>query len=142
MTDKLTLDFEQLRVDDPSLLNPPSKKAPRHKPGEKFLKGPIPLNWLSVAAAQPGKTFQAAIALWFWAGMKRSRQIPFSMSWLKTTFGVDRRPGYRGLAMLEKAGLVIVVRHRGRNPVIELLDASEMSLCRPIKRKGFAGGTP
>ena len=115
--------LDQLRIDARATLSERSvEKLPRHKPGQKFLKGPIPLNWMSSAAAQPGKALHVALALWFWAGMKRSRQVILSMSWLRATLGVDRHSGYRGLASLEVIGLVSVVRHRGRKPIVTLLD--------------------
>jgi hypothetical protein len=119
MTDNCAFDIDQLRVDAPVV---PSPLVPRHRVGEKFLKGPIPLNWLSAAGMQPGKTLHVAVGLCFWAGVKRSRQVPLSMSWLRTTFGVDRYSGYRGLAALERVGLVSVIRHRGRKSMVTLLD--------------------
>jgi hypothetical protein len=97
--------------------------TPRHRHGEKFLKGPIPLNWLSVAAKQSGKALHVATAIWFWAGLRRSREVALSMSWLRTNFGVNRYSGYRGLVALERIGLVSVVRHPGRKPLVTLLEA-------------------
>jgi hypothetical protein len=100
-----------------------SKKPPRHRAGEKFLKGPIPMSWLTIAASLPGKALQVAVGIWYWAGIKRTREIALSISWL-SNLRVDRFSGYRGLAALEKAGLVSVVRHPGRKPIVTLLDAS------------------
>jgi hypothetical protein len=116
---------DQLRLNAPTTLVGRSNKGviPRHKPGEKFLKGPIPLNWLGMAAAQPGKALHVGLAIWFWAGVRRSRQVPFRMLWLKTTLGVDRCSAYRGLDALERVGLVSVIRHRGRKSLVTLLDA-------------------
>jgi hypothetical protein len=110
---------DQLRIDAPVV---PSPRVPRHKAGQRFLKGPIPLDWLATAAAQPGKAFHVALGIWFWVGVKKSNRVAFSMLWLKTTFGVDRWSGYRGLAALERAGLVSVIRYRGRKSVVTLLD--------------------
>ena len=113
----------QLRMDGPTtVVDWPNKRVPRHRAGQKFLAGPIPLNWLSVAAMQPGKALHVALGLWFWKGVKRSYRVALSMSWLRNTFGVDRYSGYRGLAALERAGLVSVIRHRGRKSVVTLLD--------------------
>lgn len=36
-----------------------------------FLRGPIPLNWLSCAAVLPGKTLNVSIALWWLHGMAK-----------------------------------------------------------------------
>jgi hypothetical protein len=32
-----------------------TRRPPRHRRGERFLKGPIPWPWISAAAALPGK---------------------------------------------------------------------------------------
>ncbi len=98
-------------------------RPPRHKPGEKFLKGPIPWNWLSSAAHQPGKALHVAIVLWLLAGIKRTRTVALSGSVLRG-FGVNRHSGYRGLASLEAAGLVGVDRHPGRNPIVTIWEAA------------------
>jgi hypothetical protein len=99
-------------------------KPPRHKQGEKFLKGPIPWSWLATAAQQPGRALHVAIALWFLAGMKRTRTVSLSGLVLRA-LGVNRHAGYRGLAALERAGLVAVIRQPGRNPVVTLQDVGE-----------------
>lgn len=100
-------------------------QAPRHRNGDKFLKGPIPWSWLTLAARQPGKALHVAIALWFWAGVKRRRQMPLSLSRL-TMLGADRFSAARGLAALEQAGLVSVIRLPGRNPTVTLLEPQEL----------------
>ena len=115
---------------DPKRLALPTSKAkptantkpPRHRPGEKFLKGPVPWGWLTRAAHQPGKALHVATALWFLAGLKSTRTVTLSGSVL-SNLGVNRHSGYRGLAALENAGLLSVERHPGRNPVVTLLDA-------------------
>lgn len=99
-------------------------KPPRHKPGELFLRGPIPLDWLAAAAHQPGKSLHVGLGLWFLAGIKKSREIALSGSVLRG-LGVKRHSGYRGLVWLEQAGLVRVVRHSGRNPIVTLLELNK-----------------
>lgn len=54
----------------------------RHKPGEKFLKGPIPIDLLEMAANGPEKALHVALVIWFLAGMNRkvrwvSSAVPF-----------------------------------------------------------------
>jgi len=93
----------------------------RHKQHEKFLKGPIPLNWIEKAARQPGKALHIGIELWFWSGVKRCRRIALTMSRL-SRLGVSRYSAYRALAALERVGLVSVIRHSGRKPVVTILD--------------------
>ena len=117
---------------DPRALSLPSRpatpnrgRAPRHKSGEHFLRGPIPLDWLCAAAraAGHGSGFQVAIALWYLSGLNRQSNTVKLKGSILREMGVDRHAGYRGLAALERAGLVSVERHSGRVPVVTLLSA-------------------
>ena len=86
-----------------------------------FVKGPIPLPWLEIAARLPGKSIHAGIALWYVAGLTRSRLVPLSnIAGLR--FGLDRNAKYRALKWLEGAGLVAVERKLGRAPLITILE--------------------
>ena len=98
------------------------KKLPRHKPGEKFLKGPIPLVWLEAAAKLPGKALHVGIEIWFWAGIKGPEGIKLSTASL-IKFGVERHSAYRAVNALENAGLISVIRHKGRKPIVSLIDS-------------------
>jgi len=103
---------------------PKKEKAPRHKTGEHFLRGPIPMDWLCAAskASGRGKGFQVAIILWYLSGLNRqAKTVKLSGSAL-TKMGVKRHAGYRGLEELERAGLVRVARHTGRSPLVTILD--------------------
>lgn len=93
---------------------------PRHRPGEMFLKGPIPLKWIHSAAVLPGKTFTVAIAVWFRAGITKDRCVKVTRALLEP-FGVGRKAGYAGLRSLEAAGLVSVARRTGRAPIVTIL---------------------
>ena len=101
----------------------PSKLPPRHKRGEKFLKGPIPWNWLCRAAQLCGKALQVAIAIWFLAGIHKRREVKLSGAAV-TDLGVSRYACYRGLKLLEKAGLISVHRAPGRKAIVTILDFS------------------
>ena len=87
----------------------PSLGPPKHKEGELFLKGPIPLKWLQIAAKLPGKSLQISIALWFRAGITKSRVIKLT-NVLLDSLGVGRFAKSRGLKYLEQAGLISVKR--------------------------------
>ena len=121
-----TIDPKKLSLPGGSRATPPSKKPPRQKAGEKFLRGPIPWNWLAQAARLPGKASQVAITVWFLAGIKDRRTVALSGSVLED-LGVDRFAKYRGLEALEKAGLVSVSRHPGRNPMVTILNLEEVT---------------
>jgi hypothetical protein len=96
-------------------------KLPRPKSGEHFLKGPIPLSWLTAASSLPGRSLHAGIAIWFAAGLTKSRVIPLS-NLATSRFGIDRSAKYRALAWLEEAGLISVQRQTGRAPTVVILD--------------------
>jgi hypothetical protein len=95
---------------------------PRPAHGEHFLMGPIPLAWLHVAMALPGKALHVAVELWYLAGLRSRREVVLSLSRLAGVGGFDRATASRALASLEGAGLVRVVRHVGRAPRVEILE--------------------
>ncbi len=86
-----------------------------------FIKGPIPLLWLQHAAAIPGKTLHVALGLWFVGGLCRSKTFSFKRG-VATGLSVSPDAMYDALTKLEGAGLISVVRHRGRSPVVTILD--------------------
>ena len=89
--------------------------------GEKFLKGPIPWNWLCKASSLPGKAFHVAIGIWHLAGLsKGNRTFTLSQKTLRE-LGLKRNAVYRSLAALESEGLIKVVRHTGRNSNVTIL---------------------
>ncbi len=100
------------------------EKLPRHKPGEKFLKGPVPLAWLAHAGQLPGKSLHVGIVLWFFAGLKHTRTVALPSATL-ALFSVNRNAKYRALKALQQANLIEVERHPGSNPRVTLLDAKE-----------------
>lgn len=97
---------------------------PRHKHGEKFLMGPIPLKWLRRAYKLPGKALHVGIILWYWAGIKKNRTIVLSNIAL-IEFDITRYSKMRALKNLEHTGLVTVERHRGCAPIVTILDVTE-----------------
>ncbi len=117
---------DQLRLRGrPQLLLSPGCKAPRHWPGDKFLKGPVPMNWLNAAARLPGKALHMGIAVWHLSGLNRSARTVTLTTTVLREMGIRRTTGYRALAALEQAGLVSVVRQPGRAPVVTLREAAE-----------------
>ncbi len=79
-----------------------AERLPRPQAGRHYLKGPIPLDWLSGAARLPGKSLHVGIALWFMGGMQKSRVVPLSnIAGLR--FGLDRNAKYRGSGVARRA---------------------------------------
>jgi len=132
-------DFEQLRFSTRPLdaLAARPSKPPRHRQGEAFLKGPIPMAWLALAARLPGRALHMGLVLWYWAGITKQRVVAPSLSRAEREFGVSRTALARGLAALEHADLVSVDRRAGRKPVVTLLDPP-----RSRKTSGNIGSEP
>ena len=118
------LDPERLRL-PPGATEQPAKKPrlPRHRAGEGFLRGPVPLAWLLRACRLSPKALAVALALWYKAGLLGNSPEVVASSNLLKRFGVSaRRTQYQALADLERAGLVSVHRGRGRCPRVTILE--------------------
>ncbi|MER3415478.1 MAG: hypothetical protein C4297_04595 [Gemmataceae bacterium] len=106
------------RLADPK---PPTKPKVKKITGE-FLKGPIPLPWLSSVTKLSGKApLAVALAIWFEAGRRRSNEVKLTTAILGR-FSVNRKAKYSALKSLEEAGLVRVRRESRRNPVVTILE--------------------
>jgi hypothetical protein len=120
-------DPEALRrseLDLPSLARQPGRKPPRHRQGEKFLKGPVPWPWLERAFRLRGKALHVALLLWREAGCRRSREVPLCLAG-NLPEGLNEQSARRGLRQLEVAGLVTVCRPPGRGLEVTLNDAPQ-----------------
>jgi len=98
-------------------------KIPRHQGNEKFLKGPIPLNWISKAIQLSGSVWPVSTAIWYLVGLTHSPTVKLTQATLNL-FGISRYSKYRALDELETAGLICVISKRGKNPLITVLDVA------------------
>jgi hypothetical protein len=98
-----------------------SARLPRHRPGDEFLKGPIPMAWLSPAAHLGRKCLHLAIAVWHLGAMSKSATVRLQWGLVEELTGVQRHPGREALRMLETAGLVTVESHVGRCPIVTVV---------------------
>jgi hypothetical protein len=85
-----------------------------------FLRGPVPLEWLTVAANLPGKALHLAIALWWRHGLVKGKPFKLTKSAL-LALNVERDAERLGLARLEQAGLIQLERKPGQRPTISIL---------------------
>ena len=112
--------LESLRVkEQPSTTIPPSPIKPKSK-HQLFIKGPIPYIWLSKANALGGSTGVIANGLWFYVGLKKSRQFKIDHQ-LDKLSGVSRQTRQSALIKLERAGLIRVTNKAGNYPTVEIL---------------------
>ena len=95
-----------------------------HRPPVKgrFLRGPIPLDWLGRAATARGRALHVAIAIWFRVGLLKGTQWVTVPASVRDSLGIDRYAFRRGLRALEHAGLVQLLVREGRPTLIALLE--------------------
>ena len=106
-------DLDRLRI--PPGAVPGLRKAarpPRHRPGESFLKGPIPYEWIATACRLPGSGLHVATSLRFLQGRFR-RPNRWGLSAIAKGLVISERTAQRGLHAAEEAGLLIVEREPG-----------------------------
>lgn len=116
------IDLEKFRVAHESRpVTASTQSLPRHKKGERFLCGPIPLDWLARAGCLPGKALHVAIAIWFLAGVTKTATVRLQRT-LLDDLGISRKSGYRAICAMENAGLIEVIRGCGRRPFITILE--------------------
>jgi hypothetical protein len=119
-------DLDALRLDGlvprPAIQEGKLGKPPRHRPGEWFLRGPVPWRWLDAAARLPGKALAVGLVLWREAGWRNRRTVPLCLA--RVGLGVSKQVARRGLRTLELAGLVSVVRKARRCSEVTLLDVA------------------
>ncbi len=107
-----------------SAIRAPTKRLPRHKPGENFLLGPVPWRWIEQAGRLSGKALAVGLMLWREAGCNKSPTVRFRLA-AATAFGCHQDTARRGLEALEAAGLVSVRYIPGRCLEVTLLNAPE-----------------
>jgi hypothetical protein len=87
----------------------------------RALRGPIPWSWWLPASRLPGRSLQVAALCWTVAGWERSAKFEIPPK-IMAEFGISRPSMPRGLAALEGAGLIAVVRRPGLSPVVTILE--------------------
>jgi len=90
-------------------------------PTAKFIKGPIPLGWISRANTLPGKAGAVGVALWFLAGIQRAQKFKLTID-IERIAGCERKAVYSAIKALEQCGLITVQRFPGARPIVILND--------------------
>lgn len=90
-------------------------------PKALFVRGPIPLAWLSLAAEQPGKTLHVAMAIRWLHGMSPTAPIKLTKK-ATDLFHISRDAVSDGLQRLESLGLITVQRRPGQKSTVNILE--------------------
>jgi DNA-binding transcriptional ArsR family regulator len=91
---------------------------------ERFLKGPIPIREIAAAARLPGKALALLLAIHHQSDLTGKVTVTLPAS-LLTNLGISKDTKGRGLKLLERAGLVSVIRSKGRAARIQLRNANQ-----------------
>jgi len=115
----MTNSEKRLRLDfgTGKLVSNPKKKL--------FLRGPVPMDWLSQAAELPGKTLNVAIAIWWLNGMTQSESFKLTRKSL-SLLCIKRDAASISLKRLEGAGLIKVQRKVGQRPIISIVQLQDV----------------
>ena len=95
------------------------KELPKHEPGERFVSGPIPLKWLSIASTCGNRADAVAILIWYAARLQHANPVKLSPSIL-VELRVHVRTARRVLQRMAEVGLVDVEFKRGRSPLVTI----------------------
>ena len=107
-------------VTDKTLVKAPSNSASQVG-ARLFIKGPIPLEWLSAVARLPGKCINVAMAIQWLMGMSRGKPVKLTTRALRS-LNVSDDTTSDCLRRMEQAGLIDVTRQSGQRPVICVRD--------------------
>jgi hypothetical protein len=121
------------RLQDSPVGRSPSKPRATRRVQTRFLKGPIPMSWVTRAMQLPGKAWHVGTVLWLWAGITHSNTVILTRTRLRQC-GVHPETARQRLIHLEQAGLVRVERQGKRSPRVTLLVEGD-ALSSPLSRE-------
>src|SRR5688572_10076790 len=98
----------------------PNKRPPRHRQGKKFLRGPIPWDWIQHAMRLSPQCWIVGTHLWFQAGCKRTRTVLFCQTWGEP-LGISFYTMRRAIRRMERAGLISIERRPGHGLTVTIL---------------------
>jgi hypothetical protein len=87
----------------------------------RFLRGPIPWNWLEKASLQHPKGLHVAINIWFLRAVTKRDVFSLSNKILRE-MGVSRQAKNESLKKFKEVGLVDLKQETGRSPVVTIKD--------------------
>lgn len=95
-------------------------ELPQAKSNEKFIKGPIPLDWCRMAAGCGQRAEAVTMLLWYAAGWQKTNPVKLTPPILGE-LSVHPKTAKRILQRMAEVGLVDVEFKRGRSPLVTLL---------------------
>ena len=102
----MDVEVNNIRLPQPTVGNTPRQT-------HRFLKGPIPMEWLSQAYKANGRALAVGVLLWHVKALQPHKDELVVFKSLYELFGLSRWTFSRGLSDLEKEGLARVRRRKG-----------------------------
>ena len=87
--------------------------------GDRYLRGPIPMDWLRAASCCGYRAEAVAMLLWYAAGWQKSNPAKLTPAIL-SELRVHPKTARRILGKFRDVGLVDVEFHRGRSPLVTI----------------------
>ena len=87
---------------------------------KRFLKGPIPLDWLTAATQLPGKAINVGIALWWIAGMSKTDVLKLTRQ-AQLALNISKDAERDGLRRLQQAGLIELTTRPGQRHSVRII---------------------
>lgn len=125
--------FDRFRLCASPPNTPQARRPPRHRPGEAFLRGPIPFSWIAAACRLPGIGLQVASSFRFLNG-RYGGPNRWGLERVALGLGASVRSVRRALNAAELVGLVEVDREPGCKLVVRFRELSESG---PTRRPLF-----
>jgi hypothetical protein len=97
------------------------RRPPRHRPGDPFIKGPVPHAWIASACRLPGSGLRVAMASRFLCCRFRSENR-WGLDAIADGLRITSRSARRGINSAELAGLLAVEREPGCKLVVSILE--------------------
>lgn len=99
--------------------NPSTGRHGKQARVDRFIRGPIPFEWMQKANVLPGKAGAVGLTLWFLNGVKRSSTFAVTAE-AEALAGCSRQAFARGLDALASINLIRIVRCPGARPRVTL----------------------
>lgn len=117
--------LESFRLNRESLAAPETRLEDlrkTHRQNRRFIRGPIDLQWAQHLCQLPGKsTSSVALAIWYQAGLQKTKTSVKVCARLLEGFGVPKRTFHDAIKRLEEARLIRVTRSPGQCLRISIL---------------------
>jgi hypothetical protein len=118
-------DFDQLRLPAETVgILEARRRPPRHRPGDPFIKGPVPHAWIASACRLPGAGLRVAMASWFLCYRFRSPNR-WGLDKIAIELRISHDSARRGFHVAELAWLLAVEREPGCKLTVCVLDLPE-----------------